>query len=168
MSDEPTCGEISCDECNDRYAKARAEIEALRQALAEHKALTHEDACILRDVVKAKQKAEKEIESLQNAISVRSDEADGLAGQLDEARARAEHLQAAQARDAITNIGEELARIATASFDYFEESNQEKESEWFGAIGNTANFARTLYESPALKAIEAALAGDTAKPETGP
>ena len=31
--DEKTCGELSCEECNERYAKARAEIERLAKEL---------------------------------------------------------------------------------------------------------------------------------------
>lgn len=33
---QPTCGELSCDECNERYAKALARIKALEDALREY------------------------------------------------------------------------------------------------------------------------------------
>ena len=139
-----------------KQASDRAEIESLRKRVAELESLVDQAMWSL---------SEGDRILLQASANIQEHVAHG-----NELQARAERLQAAleEARDAITNIGEELARIASASFDYFEESNQEKESEWFGAIGNTANFARTLYESPALKAITAALAGDTAKPEANP
>jgi len=61
------------------------------------------------------------------------------------------------ARASIKILGSQLHLVSELALEHFEESNQERESEWFGAIANTANFARTLYEDPALAAITAAL-----------
>lgn len=68
------------------------------------------------------------------------------------------------AKAAITNLGEELAKIASAGLDNFENTLSQEDGHRFGAIANTANFARTLYGSPALKAITAALSA-TARTE---
>jgi DNA repair exonuclease SbcCD ATPase subunit len=53
--EELTCGELSCEECNERYAKARAEIESLRADM-------RIDADVLQDRV-------REIEALRKRVA---------------------------------------------------------------------------------------------------
>jgi predicted nucleic acid-binding Zn-ribbon protein len=161
--DEPTCGEISCDECNERYAKARAEIESLRKRVAELQEKRVALAAQVKDLKAREDRQTGSWNTLANcADTLRSrdfgteygaidERVIAMAKALDASRLRAERLQAAleQARRPLEFTQKQLENQRRIfGEDYFDD-------DLHGEI------------TDALATITAALAGDTAKPNEG-
>ena len=96
-----TCGEISCDECNDRYAALTAERDQLRAALAlgqQNCDDAYEDLCDERDAARARAElAEASLHALRLVCG--TTDADKFSTWVDRANARAERAEAELAKE---------------------------------------------------------------------
>ena len=110
----PTCGEISCDECNDRYAALAAERDQLRAELADQAARFHDEIVSRQGTVRANQELDlKELNQLRDQLAAARQRETVAIASWDEERGRAlrEGARVVEWRDRAERAEAEVKRL---------------------------------------------------------